>query len=109
VHFVFTVSWETNHFFATSRVVCTQHNQVHLRFHRTVFYSHLKSTVGNILTKITDFCINLDIDVSPVDITSRVHTHSFVPSHTQTPESRESSITRQKQGECPDMHQVQGQ
>jgi hypothetical protein len=32
------------------------------RFHRVVFYSQLKSKVGNILVKVAGLSINLNID-----------------------------------------------
>ena len=68
---------ETDRFFTGSGVHHTQSNQFHYR--REVFFSHVKSKVGNILAKTVTLCINLNIDGELV--TPRSHTH---PSHYQT-------------------------
>ena len=68
---------ETDLFRTTSGVQIPEST---FHYRHTVFSSHIKSKVGNILVKTTVLRINLNIDGSP--ITSRSHTH---PSHSQTP------------------------
>ena len=75
-------------FFTSSgvQVVESDCDQFHLR--HTVFSSHLKSKVGNILAKTAALRITLNIDGAPV--TSRSHTH---PSHSQTSRVLTSSLS----------------
>ena len=74
-----------NHrFFSSSGVEHVQHNQDQFRFHRTGFYSQLKSKVGNILVNVTTLCINLNIE-SSMTILCQLHSHTGThPSHSQT-------------------------
>ena len=65
----------THRFFTASGVDLARHNQDMFHFHRTAFYSHLKSVDDTILVKVTGMCVNLDIDDAPVA------SHSYTPSH----------------------------
>ena len=79
---------ETDRFFATSGVQLAQSNSVLYHYKRVVFSSHLKSKVGNILTKSAALRITLNVDGAPV--VSRSHTH---PSHSQTARLLTSSMS----------------
>ena len=79
---------ETDRFFAASGVQLAQSDCGQFHLHRTAFSSHLKSKVGNILTKSVTLRIILNIDDSPV--ASRSHTH---PSHSQTSRLLTSSLS----------------
>jgi hypothetical protein len=68
-------------FFCVSRVDLARHNQDMFHFHRTAFYSHLKSVVVNILVKVTGMCVNLDIDDAPITSRSHTPTHKPLVSH----------------------------
>ena len=57
-------------------------------FLRTVFSSHLKSRVGNILGKVPVLLITLNLDGTP--IVSKTHTH---PSHSRTSRLLTSSLS----------------
>jgi hypothetical protein len=59
-------------FYVDSGVHLLESNQFHNRL--TVVYSHLKSKVGNILTKTTSLCINLIL-----------MSHLYLLDHTLTP------------------------
>ena len=79
---------DTNRFFVASGVRLAQPTSGLFHFHRTSFSSHLKATVGNILTKAAALRINLNIDGAP--IASKSHTH---PSHSQTSRLLTSSLS----------------
>jgi hypothetical protein len=70
---------ETDRFFAASGVHLPQPNSGLFHFHRVVFFSNLKSKIGNLLAKDAALRINLNLDGTP--IASKSHTH---PSHSQT-------------------------
>ncbi len=70
---------ETDHFFTGSGVLSAQSDRGFFHYHREAFSFMLKSRVENILTKVADLGINLNLDGTP--ITSKSHTH---PSHSQT-------------------------
>ena len=72
-------------FFSASGVLLVKSNQFHYR--RTTFSSQIKSKVGNILSKASALCVNLNIDGAT--IVSRSHTH---PSHSQTSHLLTSSV-----------------
>jgi hypothetical protein len=82
--FILTVSSGNWQFFYNFRSSPSTIWQQHLT---SVFSSHLKSKVGNILTKTVTLRINLNIDGSPTD--SEEHTH---PSHSQTSRVLTSSL-----------------
>jgi len=69
---------ETDRFFAASGVQLVQSTSDQFHLHLSVFSSHLKSKVGNILAKAASLRITLNIDGTP--IASKSHTH---PSHSQ--------------------------
>ena len=79
---------ETDRFLPDSGVQLAQTNHDIFRFHCLVFYSQLKSKVGNILTKAVALLINLIIDCTPIP--SRSHTH---PSNSQTSRLFSSSFS----------------
>ena len=54
--------WETDRFFAASGVQLTQTDRGQFHFRRVVFSSHLKSRVGNILSKDVVLHITLNLD-----------------------------------------------
>ena len=70
---------ETDRFFAASGVQLAQPNSGQFHFHRPVFSSELRATVGTTVVKSPSLSVNLNLDGSP--ITSKAHTH---PSHSQT-------------------------
>ena len=55
-------------YFSVKRGIIHSHRDLNsvvddmFRFHRAVFYSQLKSKVGNIFVKVAILCINLNID-----------------------------------------------
>jgi hypothetical protein len=73
-------------FFAASGVHLAQSHQFHYR--RAVFYSQLKSKVGNNLAKAAALRIHLNVDGAP--IASRSHTH---PSYAQPSRLSSSSLS----------------
>jgi hypothetical protein len=66
---------ETDTFFTSSGVQLAQSDCGYFHFLRANFSLLFKSCVGNILTKATSLCINLNLDGEP--ITSKSHTHSI--------------------------------
>jgi hypothetical protein len=79
---------ETDRFFTTSGVHLVQHDHDQFHYKHTVFSSHLKSKVGNILAKAAGLWITLNID--DVSVSSRSQTH---PSHSQTSRLLTSSMS----------------
>jgi hypothetical protein len=73
--------------FAASGVQLVQPDRDQFHYLRVVFSSHLKTKMGNILTKDSDLCINFNID--GVAMSSKSHTH---PSHSQTSRLLTSSL-----------------
>ena len=79
---------ETDRFFAASGVQSAHFDRGFFHFHRVVFSSMIKAHVSNILAKVVDLRINLNLDGAP--ITSQSHTH---PSHSQTSRLLTSSLS----------------
>jgi len=79
---------ETDRFFAASGVQLAQSTRGQFHYLRVLFSSHLKSKVGNILTKAVALRITLNIDGAPV--ASKSHTH---PSHSQNSRPLTSSLS----------------
>jgi hypothetical protein len=67
---------ETDRFCTPSGIQLTEPTSGQFHFNRTVFSTHLRSKVDNILTNVAGLRITLNIDGTP--ILSRSHTH---PSH----------------------------
>jgi hypothetical protein len=104
---------KTDRFFEASGVQLPQHDRGQFHYKHVVFSSHLKSKVGNILSKDETLRITLTIDDAPV--ASRSHTH---PSHTrfrggssgtgsstegpQIPDTSVPSLIRSLESGCPD-------
>ena len=63
--FFLQAHWETA-FLQLQRVEVAKHHQDSISFRRAVFYSHLKSKVGNILAKATASRISLNTDGAPI-------------------------------------------
>ena len=78
-------------FFVSSGVQFAQTNHDMFRFGRMVFYSQLKSKVGNILSKAATLCINLNKDDS--HIPSRSKTHPSHSTHSETSRLFSSSLS----------------
>ena len=57
---------ETDHFFEVSGVHLPEPDRDQFHYHRTVFSSHLKSKVDNILVKSASLWITLNIDGEPI-------------------------------------------
>ncbi len=91
---------ETNRFFASSGFQLAQFDRGHFHFHRTVFSSQLRSSVGNILDKTATLRITLKLDRAP--ITSKSHTHT---SYSQTSRLLTSSLS-QVRSSSPPIHPV---
>jgi hypothetical protein len=89
---VFLQDRETDHFFLHLQDFSFRHMTVAssttVERCLSVFSSHLKSKVGNILAKVAALRITLNIDGGP--ITSKSHTH---PSHSQTSRLLTSSLS----------------
>jgi hypothetical protein len=79
---------ETARFFAVSGVQLAQPTSDQFHLHLSVFSSHLKSKVGNILAKAASLRITLNIDGTPIASKSHVH-----PSHSQTSRVLTSSLS----------------
>ena len=79
---------ETDRFFASSGVQIAQSTCGQFHYLHVAFSSHLKSKVGNILTKDSALRITLNTDGAP--IASKSHTH---PSHLQTSRLFTSSLS----------------
>jgi hypothetical protein len=79
---------ETDRFFAVAGVQlpCSTSDQFHYR--RTVFSSHLKSKIVNIL--VTTAALRITFNIDGVPLVSRSHTH---PSHSQTSRLLTSSLS----------------
>ena len=80
--------WETDRFFAVSRVQLAHSTSGLFDFRRAAVSAQLKSRVGNILAKAADLRVNLNLD--GVSITSRTHTH---PLRSQTSRLLTSSLS----------------
>ena len=57
---------ETDRFFAASGVQLAQSDRGHFHYRRAAFSSQLKSKVGNILAKVVELRITLNIDGAPI-------------------------------------------
>jgi hypothetical protein len=79
---------KTGRFLETSGVQFAQNDRDQFHFRHSVFSSHLKSRVGNILSKVSVLRITLNLDGTP--IVSQTHTH---PSHSQTSRLLTSSLS----------------
>ena len=79
---------ETDRFFAASGVQLAQSNRGPFHYRRAACSSMIKSRAGNILVKVADLRINLNLDGAP--IASKSHTH---PSHSQTSRLSTSSLS----------------
>ena len=64
---------ETDRFFEASGVQLAQPDRDQFHYRHSVFSSHLKAKVDNILVKVAALRVNLNIDDAP--ITSRTHIH----------------------------------
>ena len=71
---------ETDRFFAASGVQLAQTDRGQFHFRRTAFSSHLKSRVGNILTKAPP-ALRITLNLEGTPIVSQTQTHQ---SHSQT-------------------------
>ena len=67
----------TTSFFDDSGVHLEKTNHDMLRFHHVVFYSQFKSKLGNIHFKTGGLCINLNTDLTFIDV--------YLEDHTLTP------------------------